>query len=185
MNEALFTSKSVEWYSQRDLFVPLREAYRITLDTSALPGAQLVDRYFAPMYHHAPLRPHDFNAPDPIGWDALRYSWLAQDFAAWNNPPYGRGIERWVEHAARDSYHYQFQRTLIQLLPVRTDTKWWSKWIKPCWRSGYAEVCFLSGRLVFGTVGAKKTTSAPFPSVLIRWGAGPSLEDVLRGTGFV
>ena len=72
------------------------------------------------------------------------------------NPPYGRGIGKWVEKAYMES---QKPNTLVvMLIPARTDTKWFHEFIY-----GKAEVRFVKGRLKFG--GSKG--NAPFPSMIV------------------
>lgn len=72
------------------------------------------------------------------------------------NPPYGRVIEKWVKKAALS------KAVVVGLLPARTDTKWYQKWVQP-----YAsEVRFISGRVRFGG----SPQGAPFPSIIVIWG---------------
>ena len=74
--------------------------------------------------------------------------------AGWMNPPYGREIGKWCERAATCG------RTIVGLLPARTDTKYFHKWIYH-----RAEIRFIKGRLKFGDA----KNSAPFPSMLVIW----------------
>jgi site-specific DNA-methyltransferase (adenine-specific) len=74
------------------------------------------------------------------------------------NPPYGREITRWVAKA-HDSA--RGGATVVCLLPARTDTAWWQRFVAPD-----GEVDFLRGRVRFeGGNGA--TNSAPFPSCVV------------------
>lgn len=71
------------------------------------------------------------------------------------NPPYGQGIQHWVDkcrQAARTG------ERVIALLPSRTDTRWFP------WDADV--LCFWRGRLTFQ--GAR--WPAPFPSVIAGWG---------------
>ena len=70
------------------------------------------------------------------------------------NPPFGRAIRAWVEKAAREA---AAGALVVGLLPVRTDTRWWHRWVMG------AEIRFLPGRLRFG--GAQ--SGAPFPSAVV------------------
>lgn len=104
--------------------------------------------------------------------DGLKWDWFKSAFL---NPPYGREISAWI-----DKYNEQVPNmtNCIQLLPARTDTKWFQS-------MNYDVLCFLKGRLKFidGNKLAEAvfvlgeelalaewwkytTTSAPFPSVL-------------------
>jgi site-specific DNA-methyltransferase (adenine-specific) len=71
------------------------------------------------------------------------------------NPPYGRYVGEWIEKGIKESRQ---GKTIVFLLPARTDTKWFHDLILP-----YAkEIRFIRGRLQF-----KKGQQAPFPSMLI------------------
>lgn len=72
------------------------------------------------------------------------------------NPPYGRTVGDWVEKAAKESR--KENTIVVMLLPARTDTKWFHKYIY-----GRATIRFIRGRLKFG--GSKN--SAPFPSMIV------------------
>ena len=65
---------------------------------------------------------------------------------------------------------------MVALLPARPDTAYWHEHV-----AGRAAVYFLRGRLRFGD----GVQSAPFPSALAVWGAGPealaSLDAALLG----
>lgn len=72
------------------------------------------------------------------------------------NPPYGRAIAAWVEKAYKEAK--KDNTLIVMLLPARTDTKWFHKFIY-----NKAEIRFIKGRLKFG--GCKN--SAPFSSMLV------------------
>src|SRR2546427_13192322 len=69
-------------------------------------------------------------------WDGLAIEWEVCNYV---NPPYGRELWRWVLKA-----HYEWKKgkTVVMLLPARTDTKWFHTWIL-----GQAEIRFIKGRL--------------------------------------
>ena len=71
------------------------------------------------------------------------------------NPPYGREIGQWVQKAYESA---QAGATVVCLLPARTDTQWWHRYVLKA-----SEVRFIAGRLKFGV----STNSAPFPSATI------------------
>jgi len=75
------------------------------------------------------------------------------------NPPYGRAVGEWIE---KGIIEYKQGKTVIFLLPVRTDTKWFHDLILP----NAPEIRFIRGRLKFtrpdGTFGC-----APFPSMIV------------------
>jgi site-specific DNA-methyltransferase (adenine-specific) len=86
------------------------------------------------------------------GVDGLTIPWGKSTFV---NPPYGRVIGYWTAKAKKES---GYGKTVVMLVPSRTDTRWWHKDIMEA-----DEIRFIKGRLKFG--GAK--TSAPFPSAIV------------------
>lgn len=146
----MFSSASVEWSTPQDFFDELDEEFRFTLDAAAN-----FDNKKCPVY---------------IAEDSLSVSWLwdvdrAEDAtmrgAVYVNPPYGRGIGDWVAKAAETAKQ---GRTVVMLLPARTDTRYFHEhiWSGSRPKPG-VEVRFVPGRLKFG--GHKN--SAPFPSVVV------------------
>ena len=96
--------------------------------------------------------------------DGLTLPWKGIVFV---NPPYGRGLARWVEKA-RLEVEEKRAKMVMALLPARPDTSYWHEHVV-----GRAEVYFIRGRLRFSDGGQ----SAPFPSALAIWGAS---EEALR-----
>lgn len=90
-----------------------------------------------------------------IANDALTQEWGTQKI--WMNPPYGRGIGKWVKKAYEESLKGAL---VVCLLPARPDTQWW----KICKKG---TIKFIEGRLKF--VGAE--SSAPFPSAIVIFGS--------------
>jgi len=91
--------------------------------------------------------------PCPLhGEKGLNRSWGTRTFL---NPPYGREISKWLERAWYESF---WGKTIVCLIPSRTDTRWWHNYVMEA-----DEIRFLKGRLKFG--GSKN--SAPFPSAII------------------
>ena len=72
------------------------------------------------------------------------------------NPPYGRGVEKWIKKAYEESRKEDTR--VVMLIPARTDTKYWHQYIMKA-----DEVYFVKGRLKFGTA----ENCAPFPSAVI------------------
>lgn len=89
-------------------------------------------------------------------WDGLQISWGKCNYV---NPPYGREIGKWVEKGWFESC---WGKTVVMLLPARTDTKWFHTFIYK-----KAEIRFLRGRLKFLTGDGKVMNSAPFPSMIV------------------
>lgn len=84
--------------------------------------------------------------------DGLMREWGSSTYC---NPPYGRGITRWLKKAQEEALK---GKIIVCLIPSRTDTRWWHHYVM-----GAREIRFLKGRLKFGN----STNSAPFPSAIV------------------
>lgn len=89
--------------------------------------------------------------------DGLSQPWNADSL--FMNPPYGRSIGTWTDRLIR-AYTAGEARTALALLPGRTDTDWFTPLFA-------YPICFVHGRLTFSGY----TAGAPFPSVVIYFGA--------------
>ena len=70
------------------------------------------------------------------------------------NPPYSN-LVHWMKKAHKE---WKKGKTVVMLIPSRTDTKWWHEYVMKA-----DEIRFLRGRLKFS--GHKN--SAPFPSAIV------------------
>ena len=131
MNNILFSSKSEMWETPQELFDNLNAEFHFTVDVCATKDNAKCEKFFTPEM------------------DGLKQEWTG---VCWCNPPYGRGIGKWMKKAA------EVQATVVCLVPARTDTKWFHDWVL-----NRAEIRFIRGRLHFN--GSKN--SAPFPSMLV------------------
>lgn len=99
--------------------------------------------------------------PDYYGHDrgtnGLEAPWHEHADVVWMNPPYGRQIGKWIAKAAEESAKGV---TVVSLLPARTDTKYFHRYI---YKQPNVEIRFVPGRLKFGTA----KSSAPFPSMVV------------------
>jgi len=94
----------------------------------------------------------DFDpCPANPGFDGLNIEWGKANFV---NPPYGREIGKWIEKGYKE---YLNGKTIVFLLPSRTDTNWWHNYIMEA-----DEIRFIKGRLKFDD----NKNSAPFPSAI-------------------
>lgn len=99
-----------------DVFEPLNERFRFTVDVAAHAGNAKLPRFFS------------------IEDDGLAQSWAGE--RVWCNPPYSL-IEPWVAkaHAATDA------ELIVMLLPAnRTEQGWWQRHVEPFRDRGGATV---------------------------------------------
>jgi len=125
-----------QWATPQELFDRLNDEFRFTLDACATAENAKCDAFFS------------------ADADGLVQPWLGR---VWCNPPYGRGLGRWVAKAAESA---EAGAIVVALLPARVDTTWWHDYV-----ATKAEVRFLRGRLRFGDA----KNSAPFPSAIAVW----------------
>ena len=181
LNNGLFTSSFAEWSTPRD--------------------EDEIEKVFAEYNPAIDICAWDWTAKLPV-WitpfeDALSLNWRdvciaaeADSFAVFSNPPYGRELPVWIAKYAKEQKN---GITTIALIPARTDTSYWHKyiWDKEAERPRKnVRVRFLSGRYKFGEVrpdlesfdprfspfidsdflkegASRKMTSAPFPSAIV------------------
>ena len=133
VDNALFTSDSDEWSTPQAFYDLLDREFHFTLDPCATAENAKCTRYYT--------------KED----DGLLKPW--HDEVVFVNPPYSQ-IVLWTQKCEAAS---RCGCTVVMLIPSRTDTRYWHRWIMRA-----AEVRFVKGRLKFG--GA--TNSAPFPSAV-------------------
>ena len=139
ISETLFSSRSEDWATPQGLFDKLDRFFDFQLDVCASKDNHKCHQYFS------------------IQEDGLSQKWSSYK-RIWMNPPYGKGIEKWMQKAYCEA---QEGAIIVCLVPARTDTRWWHNWV-----NGKAHVHFIKGRLKYGN--AKR--SAPFPSAIIVYG---------------
>lgn len=133
-----FMCASEEWTTPPQVFASLSAEFGpFDLDAAATDENALCPRYYTSEE------------------DGLRQPW---DGRVWVNPPYGRGVGVWLEKAARSTRPDGPASVVVLLLPSRTDTEWFHRWIPQA-----SEVRFVRGRLRFN--GA--SVNAPFPSIIV------------------
>ena len=86
--------------------------------------------------------------------DGLSKSW--EGHTVFVNPPYGRGIDKWIKKGYDESRSEDTRVTM--LIPARNDTRYWHQYVMKA-----DEVYFVKGRLKFGD----SENSAPFPSAVV------------------
>lgn len=104
---------------------------------------QILDAEFS--FDHDPCPPN-------FVVDGLTSDWGGSNYV---NPPYGREIGAWF---AKGYAEYQKGKTVVFLIPSRTDTRWWHDY---CMKA--TEIRFIKGRLKFDD----QPNPAPFPSAIV------------------
>lgn len=137
MNTSLmFSSEKDDWATPLEFYNELNNEFNFNLDPCATDENHKCNKYFTKEEN------------------GLIQSW--EGYNVFCNPPYGRAIGDWVEKAYNEA---QKNNTLVvMLLPARTDTRWFHRFIYK-----KAEIRFIEGRLKFG--GCKN--AAPFPSMVV------------------
>lgn len=120
INEAMYSSASVEWSTPQDLFDKLDAQFHFDIDVCATPQNAKCALFFTKKQ------------------DGLAQRWKG---TCWMNPPYGREIKKWMEKAYKSSLGGAI---VVCLVPARTDTAWWHDYAMR------GAVTFIRGRLHFG-----------------------------------
>ena len=144
-----FLSMRDDWETPQFLFDGLNAEFGFEIDVCATKETSKCSRFFTREE------------------DALSQPWTG---VCWVNPPYGRGMENWLEKAFNSSLEGAL---VVCLLPARTDTRWWHRFVNRA-----SEVRFLKGRLKFDNA----KNSAPFPSCVVvfrppKCGSSPTIQS--------
>lgn len=146
--ELMFSSRTDDWSTPQALFDELNEEFSFETDVCATAENTKCSIYIPPEL------------------DGLAASWgpfFNLRNVLWCNPPYGRGIGKWVQKASETVakvHPVAGSCVVVMLLPARTDTRWFHDYI---YKKPNVEVRFLKGRLKFGGC----TNNAPFPSMIV------------------
>lgn len=139
-----------------EVFGPLQERFRFSIDVAAQPHNAKLPRYFTPEQN------------------GLEQSWTGE--RVWCNPPYS-SIEPWVKKARECD-----AELVVLLLPAnRTEQGWWQRHIEPFRdRAGGCRVEFLAGRMRFirsdrDSIGPNERP--PFGVCLVIWDRTKSKSD--------
>lgn len=135
-----FSSERNDWGTPWPFFYRLKKEFPFTLDVCATRENTKCKAFYPPERDALTKRWHTIVGPE---------NW------AWMNPPYGRGIDAWVEKACTES---RYGLNIVCLLPARLDTKWFHNHVF----GKAAEIRLIQGRLKFDG----HENSAPFPSML-------------------
>ena len=147
MNDALLSSKKMDYCTPQNFFDRLNDEFHFVLDAAATEKSAKCKAYYTPET------------------DGLHSPWNLGG-AVFCNPPYGREVGKWVRKAYQEA---QNGTTVVLLIPARMDTAYFHEYIY-----GRAEIRFLRGRLRFTdengnpvTDGKGRPVGAPFPSMVV------------------
>lgn len=135
--DVLFSRKSDEWGTPKNLFEELNKIYHFTLDPCATIENHKCDKYFTKEQ------------------DGLKQNWGGQ--IVFCNPPYSN-IKEWAKKCVDECLCNNVE--IVLLVPARTDTKWFHEYI---YKKNYTQIEFIKGRLKFND----GENGAPFPSMLV------------------
>ena len=141
-----FSSETDDWATPPDLFDQVDREFNFDLDVCASSSNAKCPEYFT--------------RED----DGLLQLWAPR--RCWMNPPYGRQIGRWLEKASDTAIGGGLVAALV---PARTDTQWWHRWVMTS-----SEIRFVEGRIKFG--GSK--SAAPFPNALVIFRPGMTVPFI-------
>lgn len=140
-NNGRYNGNGREWATPPEIFDPLHEEFRFTLDVAASQSNTKCLQFFTEAE------------------DGLSLPWTGE--RVWMNPPYGREIYAWTRKARIESERAE---VIVGLLPASTDLAWWHEDVLPY----AASVRYLRGRVRFLTDGPYRA-SGFFPSVVVVW----------------
>ena len=141
-NNGRYNGNGREWETPPEIFEPLNEEFKFTLDPCATSKNAKAARYFTEKDN------------------GLAQSWFGQ--RVFMNPPYGKEIYAWTRKAREESSG----ALIVGLLPASTDLRWWHEDVVD-----HAEIRFIRGRVRFLTDGPYRA-SGFFASVIVIWQRG-------------
>ena len=145
--QGMFTSKKPDWQTPKWLFEKLDSHFHFMSDVCANDKNFLCDIYYT-----------EQNSCLDKDWEVINFM----------NPPYGRSIGQFIEKAYYEWWDNDC--TTVAVLPARTDTKWFHKYIY-----NKASIVFMKGRLKFE--GGHVLAPAPFPTMIVIWYGMPIIDS--------
>ena len=140
INPGMMSSNKHDWGTPWPLFDVLEAEHDLTLDVCATAENAKCKDYFSPEDN------------------GLEKAWYGNCFM---NPPYGKEIGKWVAKASSEATR---GIKTVALLPARTDTAWFHKFI---YRKRRVSIEFLKGRIRFLDRDGTPLDPAPFPSMIV------------------
>lgn len=137
ISKTLYSSRTEEWGTPRELFWILDREFHFSLDPCAAKGNAKCRKFFTKAD------------------DGLKQNWSGE--RVFMNPPYGKTIGCWMRKARLEAENGAL---VVCLIHARTDTRWWHEHVNKI----ADEIRFIKGRLKFERPGAN--TPSPFPSAI-------------------
>lgn len=131
------------WETPDYIFAELHQEFNFTIDLAANEYNAKLPRYFSPKQN------------------SLWQEWTGR---GWLNPPYGRGLAKWVAKAYRAVHELQTAELIVLLIPARPDTAYWHDYIL---HDKAQEIRFRRGRISFWARSKALLNPAPFPSAVV------------------
>jgi phage N-6-adenine-methyltransferase len=129
-----FESSGAEHTTPNDLYEPLQKEFHFTLDVAATCGNSKCSKFIT------------------VKQNALQSAWHG---TCWLNPPYGRGLDKWMRKCVDEQARGV---TTVALIPARTNTTWFHEIALP-----HAEVRFVRGRPKFNNA----DVGLPWPLLIL------------------
>lgn len=139
-NNGRYNGNGRHWATPPEIFDPLNEEFKFTLDPCATPQSAKCSTFFTEEQN------------------GLAQSWAGH--RVFMNPPYGKEVYPWTRKARLEAANGAL---VVGLLPASTDLKWWHEDVV-----GHAEVRYIRGRVRFITDGEYRA-SGFFASVIVIW----------------
>lgn len=143
---------SDNWETPPEVFDPLNKEFGFTLDVCASGENAKCSTFFT---EEDDGLGQSWTQPESYSSATLRGRILWPPQICWMNPPYSQW-QKWVQKASEES---TMGATVVALLPSRTDTKAFHRYI---WKKPRVELRFVEGRIKF----VDAPSSAPFPSMI-------------------
>ncbi len=158
-----------EWATPPDLFESLNREFHFGVDLAANEQNHKCPTWLGPGGRAADSLTANWEGWAAVGGDSI---------AAWLNPPYGRGMGRWMRKCAESAQSSKLL-TVVALIFARTDTSWWHDYVMAA-----SEIRLMRGRVRFlDPVTGKVGDAAPAPSCIVIWRYGWTGDPVFRTAG--
>ena len=140
-NNGRYNGNGRHWQTPPEIFEPLNDEFRFTLDPCATFATAKCAKFFTEAQN------------------GLEQSWQGE--RVFLNPPYGKEVYAWTHKARNEA---ERGALVVALLPASTDLAWWHEDVV----AARAEVRYLRGRVRFLTDGPYRA-SGFFASVVVVW----------------